>query len=320
MERDRRALGSTTGRGSPIRRGRWSLEQAAVGPGTRFLDMGCGTGEFCALAAERGATVSGIDAAEGMIERARGRLPDADLRVGAIENLPWDDDSFDVVTGFNSFQFAAERLDGFREARRVARPGGLVAVCVWGPRENNDLQGLFDAVRALARPTTEARPRRSGARRSATRACSRAWPATPGSPCWRPARSTCRTRRADSRQLQGALEFDLITSGIAATVDRDAFREAVERPRRRGAGATTAPTASTTRSAGCSRRPERRQSTSRRTIATVPTITISTRSARGRQPPAVAGAEHPADDRAGGDQAGDPPVDRGGEDEDQARR
>jgi SAM-dependent methyltransferase len=84
-----------------------------------------------------------------MIERARARLPEADLRVGAIENLPWDDDSVDVVAGFNSFQFAAERLDGFREAGRVARRGGLVAVCVWGPREHNDLQRLFDVVRAL---------------------------------------------------------------------------------------------------------------------------------------------------------------------------
>ena len=85
---------------------------------------------------------------------------------------------------------------------------------------------------------------------------------------------------ADAVELQGALEFDLVHTGIADSVDRDAFREAVERAaaaRRQ----TTARTAFTTRSAGCSPRPDGRQSTSRRTIATVPTITISTRRAVG---------------------------------------
>ena len=257
------------------------VEQAAVGPGTRFLDMGCGTGELCALAAGRGATVSGIDAAEGMIERARTRLPDADLRVGAIENLPWDDDSFDVVTGFNSFQFAAERLAGFREARRVARPRGLVAVCVWGPRENNDLQGLFDAVRALGPADDEDEAPTTRRPRSATQACSKAWPATPGSPCWRPA----------------SVDVPYETRGRATAPGRARVRPDHVRDRRnrrpgrlprdgragRGDahGATTAPIASTTRSAGCSPRPEPPQSTSRRTIATVPTITMTTRSAVG---------------------------------------
>ncbi len=92
-------------------------ERTSIGPGTRMLDMGCGTGELCRLAIERGAEAAGIDAAEGMVELARAKLPGADLRVGQIEELPWDDDSFDVVTGLNSFQFAAER------ARRLSRGG-----------------------------------------------------------------------------------------------------------------------------------------------------------------------------------------------------
>jgi 2-polyprenyl-3-methyl-5-hydroxy-6-metoxy-1,4-benzoquinol methylase len=56
----------------------------AIGAGTRVLDVGCGSGEFCGLAAARGATVSGIDAADGMIEIARRVVPGADLRVGPM--------------------------------------------------------------------------------------------------------------------------------------------------------------------------------------------------------------------------------------------
>jgi ubiquinone/menaquinone biosynthesis C-methylase UbiE len=93
---------------------------------------GCGSGGFCELAAARGARVSGIDAAAGLIEFARGRLPHADLRVGAIEQLPWPDDSFDVVSGFNAFQFAADFVAALDEARRVTRSGGRVAICNWG--------------------------------------------------------------------------------------------------------------------------------------------------------------------------------------------
>jgi trans-aconitate methyltransferase len=61
-----------------------------IGEGVSVLDVGCGSGEFCELAAARGARVSGIDAAAGLIEVARRRLPEADLRVGAIEQLPDD--------------------------------------------------------------------------------------------------------------------------------------------------------------------------------------------------------------------------------------
>ena len=126
-----------------------------IGAGTRVLDVGCGSGEFCALAAARGAEASGIDAAEGMIELARGRLPGADLRVGAIESLPWADGSFDVVTAFNSLQFAADFVTALREAARVARAGGQVAVCNWGRHEDRDLGRIFDVLSELQPPPVE---------------------------------------------------------------------------------------------------------------------------------------------------------------------
>ncbi len=59
------------------------------------------------LWASLGATVSGLDASDTLLEIARERAPSADFRLGDLEALPFDDDSFDVVTGFNSFQYAA---------------------------------------------------------------------------------------------------------------------------------------------------------------------------------------------------------------------
>jgi ubiquinone/menaquinone biosynthesis C-methylase UbiE len=103
-----------------------------IGEGVSVLDVGCGSGEFCELAAARGARVSGIDAAAGLIEVARRQLPEADLRVGAIEQLHRPDDSFDVVSGFNAFQFAVDFVAALDEARRVTRSGGQVAICNWG--------------------------------------------------------------------------------------------------------------------------------------------------------------------------------------------
>jgi SAM-dependent methyltransferase len=132
------------------------IEATAVGAGTRLLDIGCGSGELCAQAAARGATVSGIDAAEGMIEIARARLPDADLRVGPMESLPWDDDGFDVVSGVNAFQFAADIVGALAEARRVARPGGRVAICNWS--ERREVCTVLDALEVLLPPQMSSPP------------------------------------------------------------------------------------------------------------------------------------------------------------------
>ena len=76
-------------------------------------------------------------------------MPGADLRVGAVERLPWPDDSFDVVTAFNVLQFAADFLAALTEARRVTRPGGRVAVCNWGRLEDQQVHAMFEPLAAL---------------------------------------------------------------------------------------------------------------------------------------------------------------------------
>lgn len=104
------------------------LDRAEIGSGSRVLDCGCGAGRFALMAADRGATVAGMDAAEELIAVAAERVPEGDFRVGDIEALPWAEDSFDLVTGFSAFQFADDKERALREARRVSR--GSVAVVI----------------------------------------------------------------------------------------------------------------------------------------------------------------------------------------------
>jgi SAM-dependent methyltransferase len=131
-----------------------ALARVGLEPGQRVLDVGCGAGAFLRLVADRGGVPFGIDASEALIELARRRLPDADLHVGEMEAIPFDDDSFDLVTGFNSFFFADDIVAALREAGRVAKPGAPVVIQVWGRHERCDLE----AMKTIARPFLPPRP------------------------------------------------------------------------------------------------------------------------------------------------------------------
>jgi SAM-dependent methyltransferase len=120
--------------------------------GRALLDAGCGTGLALQLAARRGARVAGLDAAVALLAVARERLPEADLRVGDIEAMPFDDAMFDVVTAFNAVQYAAEPPAAVAEMARVARPGGRVAIGVWAEPARCETDVAFQRVRALAPP------------------------------------------------------------------------------------------------------------------------------------------------------------------------
>ena len=66
-----------------------------------------------------------------------------------MEELPYADQSFEVVTGFNSFQYADDPVRALREAGRVAAVGGLVAAATWGRPEQCDAAGHLAALRPL---------------------------------------------------------------------------------------------------------------------------------------------------------------------------
>jgi SAM-dependent methyltransferase len=136
-----------------------AIRHVVIAPGQRVLDVGCGTGVFLRLVAERGAEPFGLDASEALIEIARERVPAADLRVGEMEALPYADHSFDVVTGFNSFFFASDLVAALREAGRVAKPRAPVVIQVWGRPERCDLEAQKQVARRyLAPPPPDAPP------------------------------------------------------------------------------------------------------------------------------------------------------------------
>jgi SAM-dependent methyltransferase len=131
------------------------LDATYVGPRTRVLDVGCGTGLTLAMATERGAIAAGIDVTEGLLAVARRRLPGADLRMGDMESLPFDDESFDVVLGVNAFQFAGDPVSALKEAARVCRRGGAVAASLFAAPERSESTAVHHALAALSPPEQE---------------------------------------------------------------------------------------------------------------------------------------------------------------------
>lgn len=101
-----------------------------VGPGDRLLDVACGSGLAIELAALRGARCAGIDASPRLVAVAKDRNPGADLRVGDMNALPWDEAAFDVVTSFRGIWGTTPQA--VAEVLRVLAPGGRLGVTVWG--------------------------------------------------------------------------------------------------------------------------------------------------------------------------------------------
>ena len=135
------------------------LDAAEVGPGTRLLDVGCGGGFAMLLAAGRGATVSGIDTTPALLDIVRERVPSASLAIADLEDpLPFDAGEFDVVTAFNSVQFAGDPVAVIKNISQVVRPGGQISLVVWGPPEQCESGVMFAELGPLLPPSPPASP------------------------------------------------------------------------------------------------------------------------------------------------------------------
>lgn len=128
------------------------IDVAGVRAGERVLDVGCGPGPLtAALAAVVGAEqVAAVDPSEAFVAACRARVPGADVRVGAGEDLPYADDAFDAVLAQLVVQLMDDRDAGVHEMARVTRPGGVVAAVVWDSRTMPMLRAFWDAALAVA--------------------------------------------------------------------------------------------------------------------------------------------------------------------------
>jgi SAM-dependent methyltransferase len=125
------------------------FKRTGLKPGTAYLDAGCRAGMAAQIAAEGGAQVSGLDAAPDLLVIARSRVPTGDFHLGDLESLPFPDKKFDLVTGFNSFQYAGNPGFALGEARRVTKPRAHVVVMTWGKPEGMEAASLVGALRPL---------------------------------------------------------------------------------------------------------------------------------------------------------------------------
>jgi SAM-dependent methyltransferase len=125
------------------------LNAAEVGRGARLLDVASGPGYVAGEAAERGASVVGVDIADAMISLARRLHPRLEFRNGNAEALPFPDESFDAVVGNFVMLHLGRPERAAAEFARVLAPGGRLALTVWDVPERARFLGvLLEAVAA----------------------------------------------------------------------------------------------------------------------------------------------------------------------------
>ncbi|HQC13025.1 MAG: methyltransferase domain-containing protein [Methanoregulaceae archaeon] len=100
--------------------------------GKHLLDLGCGTGLFIQHYGKYGGAATGLDLSPGMIHKARSRCRMGRFAVGNAEILPFRDESFDALSSLLAFSYLKEPESMIKEAYRVLKPGGVIAVVTLG--------------------------------------------------------------------------------------------------------------------------------------------------------------------------------------------
>ena len=122
------------------------LDEVKVSRGNRVLDVGTGPGLVALAAAERGATVVGVDFSEAMLAEARRLHPEVEFRTASAEALPFTDGAFDAVVGNFTLHHSGRPAKVLKEAFRVLAVDGRVGFTVWADLAKLEAFGLFFAA------------------------------------------------------------------------------------------------------------------------------------------------------------------------------
>jgi len=121
------------------------LQSVELNDGCFVLDVGCGTGALLKRMAAQNQIISfGIDAEAKMVEVAQKNCPEIDIRQSRSENMPFDDQTFDVVTVCMAYHHFADKEGFALEAARVLRPGG--ALYIADPRFPAPVRSILNGV------------------------------------------------------------------------------------------------------------------------------------------------------------------------------
>lgn len=135
-----------------------TLEQLQADEDSMLLDAGCGSGLFSHMAISTGAQVVGVDAAPGLLSVARERNPQHNFLEEDLESLPFSSGTFDIVAGFNSFQYAGNFTNALSEAKRVLKTGGRLVIGIWDKPEYSDATTILKEINSLVPPPPPGTP------------------------------------------------------------------------------------------------------------------------------------------------------------------
>src|SRR4051794_17203341 len=134
-----------------------AVDALELADGDQLLDLACGTGNAAAVAAARGARVTGLDSSQRLLEVARERVPDGEFVHGDMGDLPFADAAFDAAVSVFGIIFARPAEPAVAELARVVRPGGRAAITSWPPRGP-----VFEAIMLMRQAMARVRPSEGG--------------------------------------------------------------------------------------------------------------------------------------------------------------
>jgi len=135
------------------------LDAVNAKPKLKALDLCCGQGNVSEALANRGCDVIGIDFSPAMLALADARVPNVEFIRANAQELPFDNQGFDIVVSNLGVCHVPDQLRALSEVRRVLRRGGRFAMTVWcGPDVSPCFEIVYGAIKAHGSPEVSAPP------------------------------------------------------------------------------------------------------------------------------------------------------------------